>query len=268
MLKLEEVLQLKEKEDVRLVAKRHGMTLVPGLMISFLFIVAPFFFLFPLFSMGAVGAIGFMIIVLAGLILAWRAFVVWDGDALVVTTSRLINIHQAGIFSRTVNEIPLSSILEISWSKRGPIGHLFNIGSIRVLAGQELIVSSISRPKELHALVMELSERAKRNGVTDDYLREHRLSKIHRLLEHMDDRSLREVERLLERGDRLDGFVQPALPLQDIKPIAPNMIHAAHADSSSSFDAGGRMDPVQDSEIHIKTLFGEDRTTRLKLMDD
>lgn len=266
MLRLEEVLQLKAGEDVRLVAKRHGITILPGLFTAFLFIVIPFFFLFPLFSTGPAGAVVFLVFILTGLIIAWRTFAMWDGDALIITTLRLVKVTQTGIFARTVNEVPLSSILEVSWSKKGISGHLFNHGVVRVLAGQEMLMKKVPQPQQLHALIMDLVSLAKKSHVSDNYLREHRISKIQKMLQEMDDRGLREIEHMLERGERSE-IAQHAL-FQDIKPISPNIVHAPvhHQDHhSNSTDTDSDTD---NSEIRIKTLFGEDRTTRLKLMDE
>lgn len=270
MLRLEEVLQLKEGEDVRLIAKRHGLTIVSGLFVAFLFIVIPFFFLFPLFSIGPIGAAIFLILIFAGLVIAWRTFAMWDGDALIVSTHRLVKVVQSGIFSRTVNEIPLSSIREVSWSKKGLGGHTFNYGTVRVLAGEEMLVKKVPQPKELHTLIMDLMEFAKKSPASDNHLREHRLHKIQTMLERMDDRTLREIERLLGQGERSEALQQ--MLFQDIKPISPNVVHAhayperlasAHEYPSSFSEQGDGSD-----EIRIKTLFGEDRTTKMKLMDD
>lgn len=274
MLRLEEVLQLKDGEDIRLVAKRHGITLFPGLIMAFLCIVIPFFFLFPLFSLGIFGAGGFMILVLVGLLIAWRTFAMWDGGALIVSSHRLIKVNQSGIFSRTVNEIPLSSVLEVSWSKKGIFGHMFNFGTVRILAGQEMLAKNVPQPQKLHSLIMDLTDLAKKSRVSDNYLREHRLAKIQKVLEGMDDAMLREVERMLGKGDRLEAPQQSLF--QDIKPIHPNVVHATHhQDSAYSPSHHGSHEPYHEStsqedegEIRIKTLFGEDRTTKLKLMDE
>lgn len=279
MLRLEEVLQLKDGEDIRLVAKRHGMTLFPGLLMAFFFIVIPFFFLFPLFSWGIFGAGAFMILVLSGLLVAWRTFAMWDGGALIVSSNRLIKVNQTGIFSRAVNEIPLSSILEVSWSKKGLFAHMFNCGTIRILAGQEMLVRDIPQPQKLHAMIMDLADLAKKSRVSDNYLREHRLSKIYKILDGMDDSMLREVERILGKGDRLETPQQSLF--QDIKPIPPNVVHASHHQDSTSQSMyqsahehhhshhhQQEQYAGDDGEIRIKTLFGEDRTTKLKLMDE
>lgn len=275
MLRLEEVLQLKNGEDVRLIAKRHGITILPGLFSAFLFIVVPFFFLFPLFSSGPAGAVVFLVLILTGLIIAWRTFAMWDGDALIVSTHRLVKVVQTGIFSRTVNEIPLSSILEVSWSKKGIGSHVFNFGVVRVLAGQEMLIKKISQPQQLHALIMDLVDIAKRSHIPDNHLREHRIQKIQKLLNGMDDRMLREVERLLSQGERSE-ILQQGL-FQDIKPIHPNVVHApthqeyhqyqAHQEDQDMTGGVSERDH-SDPEIRIKTLFGEDRTTKLKLMDE
>jgi uncharacterized membrane protein YdbT with pleckstrin-like domain len=268
MLRLEEVIQLKNGEEVRMVAKRHAATIIPGLFWAFLFIVIPFFFLFPLFSSGPAGAVVFLVVILTGLIIAWRTFLMWDGDALVITTHRLVKVLQTGIFARTVNEVPLTSVAEVSWSKKGMFGHFLNYGVIRIMAGHEMVIKKIAMPQKLHALIMELTELAKRVHVTDNQLRDHRIAKIQKMLQDLDDRTLREIEQVLVRGGRADG-IQQAL-FHDVMPTTPNVVHAAPLREYSSPQDGSypESEEEEDAEVRIKTLFGEDRTTKLKLMDE
>lgn len=260
MLRLEEVLQLKDGEDIRLIVKRHGIVLLPGLFTACLLIAVPFFFLFKLFGFGLIGAVVFLLFVLTGLIMAWRTFAMWDGDALIVSTTRLVRVIQSGIFSRTVNEIPLSSILEVSWTKNGLQALLFNLGTVRVVAGQELSIKQIPRPKQLHALIMDLSNLAKKSHVSDQYLRVHRLEKIRGILEKMDDQALRELEKVLSQDGRVDDARER---MKAFEPVSTKV-----TSQEVRLPVSNTVPDTDDAEIRIKTLFGEDRTTRLKLMDD
>lgn len=90
MFRLEDVLQLKDTEDVKLVVRRHPVSLVPGLGSALLLIVIPFFFLFPLFAWGIPGVGAFMASVVIGIVVAIRTVLVWNADVLIITTLRLV----------------------------------------------------------------------------------------------------------------------------------------------------------------------------------
>jgi len=51
MFRLESVIQLKDEEQIRAIARRHIITLIGPLALAMVLIVVPFFFLFPLFSL-------------------------------------------------------------------------------------------------------------------------------------------------------------------------------------------------------------------------
>ena len=70
MIRLEEVIQLKEGEEVKALMRRHVVTLLPQLVAASVLIVAPFFFLFPLFTSGPAGIVLFGVLVLVGVLVA------------------------------------------------------------------------------------------------------------------------------------------------------------------------------------------------------
>lgn len=159
MPRLDDIIQLNEKEEVRAIARRHGVTVIPPLALALVLMVTPFFFLFPLIATGPTGIVLFFAVVSAGVIVAVRTFVMWDGDMLVVTTRRLVQSEQRGMFARTVNEVAYENLQDVAWSKSGPLDHLANTGGIRVrsLSGSQVIqVRFIPRPKDVQQLINDL----------------------------------------------------------------------------------------------------------------
>lgn len=202
MLRLEEVIQLKDGEDIRMVTKRHAMTAVPKLVLACFLIVIPFFFLFPLIHSGPSGSIVFAVLVLVGAIVAWRTVVLWDGDAFVVTTKRMVKVTQTGFFSRTIQEIANEGILDLSWSKKGFLGHFCNFGTITLQAKEKFEIVAIPRPKELFALIQDMVEMAKKQvGKTHD-IHETRVDRITKIVEQMSDGDLANLERSISAEDR------------------------------------------------------------------
>src|SRR3989344_2896077 len=203
MFKLEHVLLLKEDEKVKALTKRHALALVPGLALALLLIVAPFFFLFPLFKTGPT------VLIVVGLIVAVRSFVMWDGDVFIVTNLRIVDVDQKGLFSRTVSEVKLSDIQDVSWSKNGIVNALFNVGALKVQTSSGALVIEavfIPRPQEVHNLVNDLRHDATPPALTKTTAttphRDDILKRVASRIESLDDAELSKLDRTLKQDDR------------------------------------------------------------------
>lgn len=211
MFHIEDVLQLKDAEDVRLVVRRHPMTLAPGLFVALLLIVVPFFLLFPLFSWGVAGMALFVVAVLGGIVVAVRTFILWDADVLVITTLRLVDVDQKGVFSRFVTEIPLPSIQDASWHRRGIMDTVFKIGtlSIQTAAGSTpMTVNRVAHPGKIHELINDLRHATtpKRADIPPE-VRE-RMRKIAAMLETLSPEALDRVENAIRNEGRSHAVEQ------------------------------------------------------------
>lgn len=226
-----------------MVTKRHAVTVVPRLLIAFLLIVVPFFFLFPLFGTGPTGIVMFLVLIIVGLIMAWRTFAMWDGDVFVVSNLRFIKVNQTGIFSRTVNEIAAENIVEISWEKKGIFGHIFNYGNLIISAVQTVEMKYVPRPQEVHALVQEVIDIIKKHETIKKSDKEDRVNKLKDMLEDMDEEELRKFERAIKDEDRKETVKELFKSVDDKKD--------------------------EDREISVKKLFGsDDESNKLKPIDD
>jgi len=243
MLKLDNVLQLKEDEEIRMVSKRHAVTILPNLFVAFLLIVVPFFFLFPLFGTGPTGVVAFLVLILAGLIIAWRTFAMWDGDALVISSLRIIKVNQTGIFSRTVSEMGAENVKEASWEKKGLFGHVFNYGNLNIAAVQTIKMRHVPRPQEVHALIQEVTDALKKHEAIKKSDHEERVNKLRSMIEDMDDEKLKEIERSIEKDDRTETVKE---------------LFAADDNEEG-----------EEEDIPVKKLFGtDDESNNLKPLDD
>jgi hypothetical protein len=208
MLKIEDVLQMKDGEAIQEIVRRHWLTLVAPLAISLLLIVVPFFFLFPLFSWGAIGVAGFVLSLLAGIAVAIRAFLLWDANVLIVTSLRLVDVDQRGIFTRIVSDASLSSIRDISWARRGIIETLFHIGSLRIettSAYGAINVERISAPERLNERINDLRRHTSPHRTDIAPERRSRLRKIAGILEAFSDEELDKIEAILKARERAEA---------------------------------------------------------------
>lgn len=206
MFHIEDVLLLKDGEQVKAFARRHAITLFPGLFLALLFIVLPFFLLFPLFSLGVPGLILFGITLLGGMLLTIRTLLLWDSDVLLITNYRVVDVDQRGFFSRIVSEAPLSTIQDVSWEKKGLLETVFRMGNVKIQTastGVTICANQISHPHELHELINDLRHRMGLN-VQEGSLPSSpdRLKRIASLLEKYSPEELARVESVLKARER------------------------------------------------------------------
>ncbi|MEO5927960.1 MAG: hypothetical protein ABIO72_04540 [Patescibacteria group bacterium] len=213
MFHLEDVLQLKDDEDVQLIVRRHPVTLFVGLGISFIGIVLPFFFLFPLFAWGIAGISLFGILIIGGILLAMRTILLWDSDVLVVTTLRLVDVDQKGLFSRFVKEAPLTAVQDIAWSRKGLIDTMFHVGTldVTVTGAANMTITRVAHPEKINELVNDLRHHTspKRTDLPPD--RRERIKKLVAQLEGLSDEGLDRAERAIRgegREEAVAGFLQ------------------------------------------------------------
>jgi hypothetical protein len=252
MFKLEDVLLLKDDEEIKAITRQHGLMLVPMLALALLLIVGPFFFLFPLFSSGPAGILMFGVLVLVGMFIAMRKFVMWDGDVLIVTNQRIVNVNQKGMFSRTVSEVKLDDIHDASWSKNGIVHTIFNLGNVLVQGSSlTLEVKSIPGPKDLHGLINDLRHAIKPKRVDLAPERATVLKHIASQLETLDDEALTELDHTLKRDDR-DVTIKKLFA----------------EEGEIGFKPAGDSIKNDDRDMTIKKLFGDEGENGLKPMDD
>lgn len=204
MFHVDDVLQLNENEKIGLIARRHPITLVPGLLTSMALIVIPFFFIFPLFRFGMPGVGVFLISVLTGIVAALRSFLLWDSNVLIVTNRRIVDVDQKGVFSRFVTEAALDSVSDVAWKRHGVLETLLSIGSVSIKCSslsRTLEIVRTSHPEKLHETINELrsastSKIAERVSESGELLR-----KLKADLEKASPETIEKVERALRGAD-------------------------------------------------------------------
>jgi uncharacterized membrane protein YdbT with pleckstrin-like domain len=208
MFRLESVLQLKDEENLRAMARRHAITIIGPLFLAMLLIVIPFFFLFPLFSLGFFGVVLFICLLVSGILLAFRTFFLWDADVLIITDHRIVDVDQRGLFSRHVSEAPLSAIQDVSWKKQGIWQTMCGMGTVKIqTAGATAIIEAdkIPKPERIHELINQARQEAPKHETTEEPTQKDRRSRIRHiavLLEQADDAKVMEIETLLEKQSR------------------------------------------------------------------
>ncbi len=86
-------------------------------------------------------------------------------DSWIVTTKRILNIEQTGLFSRTVSELRLYRVQDVTATVNGLLPTMLNYGNVEIQsagAKVRIVFEEIPRPNDIAKRVLELSERERR----------------------------------------------------------------------------------------------------------
>ena len=187
-------------EETLLEVRNHWAPCMPKILISFVWIVLPFFFLFPLIQLGTVGVAVFFALVFSGIFFAARSWVAWSKTVFIVTSQRIIDIDQNGFFSRTVSEAAYSDIEDVSWSRKGIMPAILGYGNLEIKikgAAADLEIFSVRFPEYVQSVIND-ARRADR---------EHepispKEAKLKRLAGRVSEDELERIEEEVRRKDR------------------------------------------------------------------
>jgi hypothetical protein len=220
MFHLEDVLQIKDIEEVRALVRRHPLTLTPSLAAATLLIVVPFFFIFPLFRWGIAGMVIFLVAVISGIILAIRTFLLWNSNVLIITSLRLVGVDQRGVFSRFVVETPLTYVAEVTWQRQGLVDACFKTGTICIRYGQEraqIELERVSHPERVITLVNDLCQVSAPNK--SDVQSDERKEKVMERFKQLSVEELEQLYQKLEQGNEPKVEAPVVLPMVQQKDL-------------------------------------------------
>lgn len=86
-------------------------------------------------------------------------------DLWVVTNNRILNVEQHGIFSRTVSELDLAQVQDVTSEQHGIFPFLFGYGDVFIqTAGekQRFVFEQVPRPDEIRKNILSLVEAQKK----------------------------------------------------------------------------------------------------------
>ncbi len=154
--------RLQTDEEIVAFVRPFGIVYFWWFLLALLLILGAFYYLFLLLNSGTIGKIVFISVFLLGIFVLIKTLVVWRFTAVVITTKRIIDFDQQGIFSRTISEAPFSNIQDISLEQKGFWSVVLKFGTIKVqTAGTQnvLELQYVRYPRKLHDLLVELHQR-------------------------------------------------------------------------------------------------------------
>lgn len=150
---------LKEGEEIVCLVRRYYLTYAFHVFLALLFILLPFFFIYPLFRWGTFGVIIFFVALLFGGIFALRQSVIYYQNALVITRERILDFDQKGLFERVVSESTYEKIQDVSFRIKGIMPTLFNYGDLEIqTAGTQanLEIKDIAEPQKVQDTIIRI----------------------------------------------------------------------------------------------------------------
>jgi hypothetical protein len=152
-------IELKPREEVLDVIHASILPRVGKLALLIVWVMLPFFFLFPLMREGGIGVVAFVIWLSSGLIALYRAYYMWANTVFVVTDKRVVDCEQKGLFHRVVTEARFDQIDEVSYYIKGFAPTIFRYGTVLIQlhgSSADIHVMEVKRPHRVTDLMNDL----------------------------------------------------------------------------------------------------------------
>lgn len=162
---------IKENEEVIKVIHRHWFDIFQQFLIIFLVVFALFggVFIFPLLFPGLQDRNSYTLFVFLettfALVIWIYAFLIWIDyyfDIWIITSERVINIEQKGLFMREVSELKFAKIQDVTAEVGGFFPTILNYGDVHVqTAGEEerFFFRQVPDPYGTKNIIMDLQKR-------------------------------------------------------------------------------------------------------------
>lgn len=155
---------LKPGEELWQVHKRHGLTYFLWWIAGFVLVLAAFFFLWPLFRMGGWGIVIFLVLLLVGAGIVVRTIRLWNGNLLLLTSQRVIDISRSGFFGETISEMPFYDIQDVSWARKGFWATIWRYGAVQLVSAGgavRLLFPNLIKPANIATQIAGLKDKAR-----------------------------------------------------------------------------------------------------------
>lgn len=161
----------KSYEHIEHEIRRDPITLVPGIVGFLLLLILPTglgWFLQTNYPSFFFEPVSFSIIILFAALyylsiglFFYTFFVTFYLDLLIITNDRLLHIEQHSLFSRTISELDLYKIQDVTSEVYGFIPSLFSYGTLQIQtagAQEKFILDHIPHPESLRQTILDLAE--------------------------------------------------------------------------------------------------------------
>lgn len=158
-------------EQLVFLLRRHPITVLPLAITTLILLASPFGVMWyinayrPEFVQDQTAFVPFLLLgsifFLYGWLFLFQYFMDYYLDTWIVTTKRIINIEQSGLFHRTMSELRLYRVQDVTASINGFWATIFNYGHVEVQTAGEKIhftFEQVGNPNHISKVVLELVE--------------------------------------------------------------------------------------------------------------
>lgn len=98
--------------------------------------------------------------------LVWLTWYEWWNDIYILTNQRLIDIDQKQLFHRTVAEVPLENLQDVTFEVRGIFPTLLNYGNVEIQTASftEIDMVGVTDPQAVHQAVLRTAAKLRKDN--------------------------------------------------------------------------------------------------------
>lgn len=140
-------------------ARKHWILIAPPLFIGLFIIILLIAFVNKFFIFRETLAISAALGAVYLLYFAYR-WILWRADYHIITSERIVRISQPGILERTVSEISINGIEEVTFKKKGIFAAIFKYGAVKIIlsGGRIFKMENICLPEKIYQAIIKLKE--------------------------------------------------------------------------------------------------------------
>ncbi len=170
-MELELLINKKKDEKVIFYLRRHWLVFFGDILMVGVLAVVPYgayFLIDKMWNTLLIGALSRPTLILltsAYYLVIWlffiTTFVDYYLDAWIITDDRILNVEQHGLFSRTISELDLAKIQDVTSEVKGVIPSIFNYGQVFIQTAGEterFIFEQIPKPHDVRKTILQIVE--------------------------------------------------------------------------------------------------------------
>jgi len=178
---IDQVIKRKNYEQILYVLRRHPITFVPQIFFLILFVILPvsaffgFRYFFPEFfaneTILVISVLGIATFYLFFLLVFFIHFIDYYLDIWIVTNDRIVDIEQFGLFSRSISEVDLFRIQDVTSYVKGFFPTFFNYGDLHIKTASsniEIVFKQIRDPNHVREHLIKLSDMDRRHHFSEE----------------------------------------------------------------------------------------------------
>lgn len=153
------IINIRQNEKLLKTIRQFPLVYFWKFALWFIIFLLPFFFIIPLSNFWDHNGlyVGTAVGLIAALFLT-KVIVEWYFTKLLITSRRIIGIHQKGLFDRTVSDTDFTRIIKISFSVEGIFETLFNYGSLEIetFSEKQFPLMKVGSPEKIYTFITNL----------------------------------------------------------------------------------------------------------------